>query len=655
MIFLISAISILALSATGSLTTGNSPSKATLIGVSGSILGGLLAIVPAFAALASGQSAVIFLPWAMPGGNLSLEIDSLSAVFILPIAVLGLVSALYGSSSLRPYGKKPIALSWFFFNLLFASMLVVVTARNALLFLAAWEIMALTSYFLVTFDHERKEAQAAGWVYLVSTHLATAFLLVLFALFSSQSGSLDFDTWTPPQQAAGWFFIFAVIGFGAKAGIMPLHIWLPEAHSSAPSHISPFMSGAMIKMGIYGLLRILQFLGPPPPWWGWLLIFIGLTSGAMGAIYALAQHDLKRLLAYSSIENMGIIVTGIGLGVLGTSLNQPVIAAIGFAGALLHVWNHSLMKALLFLGAGSVFHATDVLRIDRLGGLIKRMPWTGATFALGAVAIAGLPPLNGFSGEFLIYLASFHGLTNAKLSILPFIGVLTGLALIGGLAAIALIKAFGLVFLGEPRAPELAKAHEPDAVTRGCLAFLAAACAVSGLAAPFMLEKGLGTALKILTGANTTNFALQQALGSLAHISLASLGFLIAVALFAAARLYLLSGRPVGKSPTWDCGYARPTARMQYSGSSFVQPLTDYFSPVLHSKQHEEIPAAIFPSKAFLSTEFSDWVRDSIFRPSYRTLKHTAKRLDFLRFGTSHIDVLYLVIALVILLFWKVG
>jgi formate hydrogenlyase subunit 3/multisubunit Na+/H+ antiporter MnhD subunit len=652
MTFLIFALAILAFSAFGSLASRDSPAAATAIGMCGSISGGLLATGAALASLARGQTAAFALPWPIPGGNFLLEIDPLSAVFILPTGILGTVAAIYGKSYLgSPRAKKNA--SWFFLDLLIASMLLVATARNALLFLIAWEVMALTSYFLVTLDRERKEAQAAGWVYLVSTHLATAFLLVLFACLSGRAGSPDFDAWTLPPRGADWLFIFAVIGFGVKAGIIPLHFWLPEAHSAAPSHISPFMSGAMIKMGIYGLLRILPFLGPPPPWWGWLLIFLGLLTGAIGVIYAIAQHDLKRLLAYSSIENMGIIVTGVGLGVLGVSLDQPAVAAIGFAGALLHVWNHSLMKGLLFLGAGSLYHATGTLRIDKLGGLIKKMPWTGAAFAVGAAAIAGLPPFNGFSGEFLIYLASFHGLTETKLLILPYIGILTGLALIGGLAAAAFVKAFGLTFLGEPRSTEPAKARESDKTTRGCLAFLAMACAVSGLAAPFLLEYGLHPVLKTLAG--PLDLPLRQAADSLARVSLASLGFLIAAALAAAARSRLLSRRRVEKVPTWDCGYARPTPRMQYTGSSFVQPLTDYFSPILFANRCEEIPAAVFPARAFHSVEISDLLRNALFRSFYRALKHAARKLDALRFGATHIDILYLVVTLVILLLWKVG
>ena len=261
-------------------------------------------------------------------------------------------------------------------------MTLVLLARNAVLFLSAWELMAVSSFFLVTFEHERESVRSAGWIYLVATHLGTGFLLVLFILMGRETGSMDFTVWAAQgihaPELAGMLFLLAVVGFGTKAGFMPFHVWLPEAHPAAPSHVSALMSGAMIKIGIYGLMRSLTFLGAPSIWWGWLLLFVGLASGVLGIIFALAQHDLKRLLAYSSVENIGLITAGLGLGLLGVSYNQPLISILGFGGALLHVLNHSLFKGLLFLAAGSVVHATGTRDTNRLGGLLKKMPWTGA-------------------------------------------------------------------------------------------------------------------------------------------------------------------------------------------------------------------------------------------------------------------------------------
>ncbi len=292
-------------------------------------------------------------------------------------------------------------------------MTLVLVARNAVLFLSAWELMAVSSFFLVTFEHERESVRSAGWIYLVATHLGTGFLLAFFILMGRETGSMNFDVWAAQgihtQGLAGILFLMAVVGFGTKAGFMPFHVWLPEAHPAAPSHVSALMSGVMIKTGIYGLLRAFTFLGAPPLWWGWLFIGIGLSSGVLGVLFALAQHDLKRLLAYHSVENIGIIALGIGVGLLGQNTGSPALVALGFGGALLHVLNHALFKGLLFLGAGAVAHSAGTREIDRLGGLLKQMPWTAATFLIGAAAISGLPPLNGFVSEFLIFLGAFKG------------------------------------------------------------------------------------------------------------------------------------------------------------------------------------------------------------------------------------------------------
>jgi len=295
--------------------------------------------------------------------------------------------------------------------------LLVVVARNGVLFLMSWELMSLASFFLVTLEDEKESVRRAGWIYLIAMHLGTAFLLAMFLLLGQNAASLDFERLSTAAAPSGVFFLLAVIGFGTKAGFIPMHVWLPEAHPAAPSHVSAVMSGVMIKTGIYGLLRILTLLGPPAAWWGWTLVAIGIVSGILGVLYALAQHDLKRLLAYHSVENIGIIALGLGIGVLGISYSNPMMAALGFTGGLLHVVNHALFKSLLFLGAGSVLHATGTGELDRLGGLLKRMPVTGTTFLIGAVAISGLPPLNGFVSEFLIYLGVIAGLGSQPITL----------------------------------------------------------------------------------------------------------------------------------------------------------------------------------------------------------------------------------------------
>lgn len=328
--------------------------------------------------------------------------------------------------------------------------------------------MSVSSFFLVLFENEKKDVPKAAWTYLVATHIGTLFLLAMFIILGNASGSFDFSSWNMlfPGALTSVVFVLAVIGFGTKAGFIPMHVWLPEAHPAAPSFVSALMSGAMIKTGIYGLVRIVTFLGVPCIWWGYMLIVIGIVSGILGILLALAQHDLKRLLAYSSIENVGIISIGIGLGILGLSLNNPVLIIFGFTAGLLHVVNHAFFKGLLFLGAGAVLHATGTREMDIMGGLFKKMPLTGLFFLIGSAAICGLPPLNGFLSEFIIYFVSFKNIIGHSNSIIVYLAVIASLALIGGLAVACFSKVVGIVFSGEPRSPVCHNAHEAGILMR---------------------------------------------------------------------------------------------------------------------------------------------------------------------------------------------
>ncbi|HLA39027.1 MAG TPA: proton-conducting transporter membrane subunit, partial [Candidatus Glassbacteria bacterium] len=321
------------------LVFGRSRLWSSRFGVTGALLGSLFGLAAALRGLASGQLWQFRLGWSLPGGSLNFGMDPLSAFFLLTLFLLSGLTAIFGHEYLASHGKhRSLAVSWFFFNVLIASMAVVFTARNAVLFLVAWEVMALSSFFLVTFEHEDPRVREAGFTYLVATHLGTAFLLLFFVLLGQQAGSFEFeDIAATGGSSTALLFVLALVGFGSKAGIAPFHVWLPEAHPAAPSHVSALMSGVMIKTGIYGLLRAIVLLGQPPAWWGWCLVGIGLTSGILGVLFALAQHDLKRLLAYHSVENIGIIFLGLGLGLLGWQAGTIPLAVAGFAGALLHV------------------------------------------------------------------------------------------------------------------------------------------------------------------------------------------------------------------------------------------------------------------------------------------------------------------------------
>lgn len=656
---LLAAIVLLVLSGCAALLNCRSAGWATRFGAGGVIIGSVLGLIPSISVLLGSPPLSLHLPWAVPYGSFFVELDALSAFFLLPIFLLSAVAALYGSEYLLTYQeKKSLGAPWFFFNLLVASMALVVIARNGVLFLVAWEMMALASFFLVTFEHERPNVQDAGWIYLVATHLGAACVMVLFFLLGRQSGSLDFTGFTAPPAMKSLLFLLAIVGFGSKAGIMPFHVWLPEAHPAAPSHVSALMSGVMIKTGIYGLLRVLTFLGPPPTWWGWLLCSLGLLSGVFGILFALAQHDLKRLLAYSSVENIGIITIGLGMGLIGMSTASPMLMLLGFGGGLLHLLNHAFIKGLLFLGAGAIVHATGTRNLNHLGGLLKPMPWTGSAFLFGAVAITGLPPLNGFLSEFLIYLGALRGMQSfGGVTAVTLLGVIAGLSLIGGLAAACFTKAFGSAFLGEPRSHEEQHWHEPGQAMLWSLLLLAIGCVLISLFVPTILIHTLTPVLNIITHVPTVvaQTVLTQTSKTLSVLVLVAFLLIFLVALLTGVRHWLLTGRTVIREVTWDCGYMQPTPRMQYTASSFVQPLTEQLASLIRTQREFSPPQGFFPPDAALSTETSDLSRRYFFQPVFTGISRGLGSLRWLQQGQMQLYVLYIALTLLALLVWRLG
>ena len=628
-------------------------------GQSGAIAGSILGLVAAIRILAAGRPEALTASWLMPGGGIHFQIDALSAFFLLPVFGLSLVTAVYGRTYLAGRGDgQRLAGCWFHSNLLTAGMASVIAAHDGLLFLLCWEIMALSPFFLVIFDDRKPAVRHAAWTYLAATHLGTAFLLVVFVLLGGVAGSSDFDAYrgvlqTNPELAS-LIFTLALIGFGSKAGIVPAHVWLPEAHPVAPSHVSTLMSGAMIKVGIYGLVRMLTLLGPPQQWWGWVLIAIGASSGVLGVLFALAQRDLKRLLAYSSVENIGIILLGIGIGVLGLSTGMPPLAVIGFATGLLHVVNHSVFKGLLFLGAGAVQHGAHSLDFEELGGLLKRMPWTGAAFLIGAAAIVGLPPLNGFISEFLLFYSGFLAVMQpAPMIAVAGLVAIVAMGLISGLAAACFTKAFGVVFLGSPRSAEAGKAHEVARPMRAAMALLAALCIVIGLMAPVIVG-ALADVVAAATGMATGSVRAELATvtGPLST-TVSVFAILIVLALLAwLLRARRVLARRIGSGPVWGCGYLFPTAKMQYTASSFAQPLTTQFHLLVRNREALVPPAGYFPTAAsYVSDSGDPWLR-LLFAPTFRWFDRIVSRLDVLQHGHIHLYVLYVAATLVALLVW---
>ena len=643
-----------------SLVAGKSPRLATALGAGAAVVGGLFALAGAVQVLYRGSPAEINIPWQVPFGALSLGLDPLSAIFVLPVAVVVMAAAVYGTGYLQGHGGA--GLSWFFFNMLAATMLSVVVARNGVLFLISWEGMSLASFFLVMSEYRQESVRRAGWTYLVAMHLGTACLLALFLLLGRGLGSLDFDQFAVEPAWAGTLFVLAVVGFGTKAGFMPLHVWLPEAHPAAPSHVSAVMSGVMIKTGIYGLCRTLTFLGEPQPWWGWTLITIGVLSAVLGVLFASAQHDLKRLLAYSSVENIGMITLGLGVGLLGVAYHVPAMAALGFLGALLHVFNHALFKTLLFLGAGAVQRGTGTRRIDRLGGLLKRMPVTGTTFLIGASAISGLPPLNGFLSEVLIYLGVLAGVADgSRPDGVPWaivcVLVIGGLSLVGGLAAACFTKAFGGVFLGEPRSQEAQRAGEVNLAMRISLIAMAAACGLVALTAPLWPWLLWSSAASIVPNAlpNSISAAAGQPAATLAAVCGGYWALMACAAALAVGRRRLLADRHVKRGPTWDCGYAAPTARMQYTASSFTSPLAILFRMFLRHQDSLKAGNGIFPAGAAFESHTPEVFREYLFQPVFLAIAWGSARLRWLQHGRLQLYVLYIALTTLVLLIWKLG
>lgn len=636
------------------------PDHASGIAVGSVIVSSVLAGGFAIYTLVTGETALLHIPWDVPLGSLSLGMDPLSAAFVLPIAILASAAAVYGrdyvAATVRPAG---IARSWFFFNLLVSAMLVVVSARNGLLFLFAWEAMSLASFFLVLTEYDHEEVRRAAWIYAVAAHIGTACLFVLFLLLGHGNSVLDFDQFAPPAAVVSVAFVLALIGFGTKAGFVALHVWLPEAHPAAPSHVSALMSGVMIKTGIYGLLRTLTFLGDVRPSWGWTLLGIGLATALYGVVFAISQQDLKRMLAYSSVENIGIIAMGLGTGLLGLAYNVPAMAACALVGAMLHILNHSLFKGLLFLGAGAIQLRTRTRDMNRLGGLLKRMPWTGRSFLVGALAISGLPPLNGFLGEALIVVGALVGVISSRHShALPGeivgVAVVGGLALIGGLSVACFTRAFGFVFLGEPRSEQAADARDVDGGMRAGMLILAAGCVLVSLLAPVWAAVFRSSILVLATGANRDAVMASSQPQSL--LSALGLAFWLLTGLFALVwwlRRRFTDARQVDYGPTWDCGYAAPDPRMQYTASSFADPFVLLFRLLLRTRRGQGVPAGFFPREARFSSDSPDPFASSLFAPAFHAVAWLASKLRRLQHGRIQIYVLYIALTLIALLVWK--
>jgi len=622
-----------------------------------------LALVPilysVLPVLMGGTAVSLRLTLGYPIGEVILSLDPLSAFFAALIAAAGFPGVLYAIGYMRPYIGRGMATGAhvLFLCVFIASMLVAVVLKNALAFLIAWEIMSLSSFFLVIFEHGKESTLRAGIYYLIATHVGVIFLIAGFALLSLRTGSMDFDAFraVAGTPEADIVFILLFIGFGLKAGFVPFHTWLPKAHPAAPSHVSGLMSGIMIKLGIYGILRALMFHGTPSAGMAAFVLGISIVTAVAGVMYAIAQHDLKRLLAYHSVENIGIIGIGIGVGMMGLAFGNPAMAALGFAGGILHVLNHSIFKGLLFYGAGAVYLKTHTLDIEKLGGLARRMRMTAVFFLIGSLAISGLPPFNGFVSELLIYLGMLNGVRTpgAALTLVSALSICS-LAVVGAMAFLCFTKAFGVVFLGSPRST---LATEPDEVegtmlwAMGLLAFL---CAAIGFLPQYAVRLA-GAVVMQVAGLDSVVFDMGVNTGILCVVSCTCILFLGVFLSIYAIRGGLLKGKAVTGFKTWDCGYQAGTARMQYTASSYAGPFVGLVRLPLGMKTSLHPPEGLFPRAASLETEPHDAVERWSIDPMVRGIRRFLDLFSWIQSGNTQQYVLYGLIFLMLVLCWIMG
>jgi formate hydrogenlyase subunit 3/multisubunit Na+/H+ antiporter MnhD subunit len=578
-------------------------------------------------------------------GDIPLRLDSLSAWFVLLTNFTLITGILYGKQYLAHYQSRPADLGLHYSSYLLnhAALTGVYFIQNSLAFLCTWEIMALTSFILIIFEHGKIKTLKAGINYLIQSHISIILLTLGFIWVYSKTGSLHFDAIidycvNAGKEASLLLFLVFFFGFGIKAGFVPFHTWLPHAHPAAPSHFSGIMSGVIIKSGIYGILRILVLMPDNKLAIGYIILAVSVITGVYGVMLAIIQHNLKRLLAYHSIENIGIIGMGIGIGAIGSGLNNPVMTFAGYAGALLHTLNHSLFKSLLFYTAGNVYHAVHTLTIDRMGGLFRYMPRTALLFLLAALAICGLPPFNGFISEFIIYSGLFNAIGNHQSALLAIMAVV-GLALIGGLALLCFTKAFGIVFLGTERHAHSIVPHEAENAA--------------------LLPKYLIAAVIILIGLFPQYFikVLQQpvhlfaALPDIAdhygmirimqNISLSAWGLILLIFALYMVRKLVMRHKSVIEGPTWGCGYVTNSPKLQYTASSFVSPYMNIIKPLVEIKKTHENIAAIVPEPIHSETHFYDKLEKGLVDWPTRNLRGFLGRFKFLQNGSVQFYALY--------------
>jgi hydrogenase-4 component B len=617
-----------------------------------SLIGCVAALGAAVCMLGSGSVWEWRSTLLLGGEPIHLRLDGLSAFFLALLALVGGAASTYATEywadSVHPISAPSGRVWW---NAFLVGMGVVLLCVNGLHFLIAWELFTVSAYFLITLERNRCEVRTAGWLYFAASHAGTLCLFAFFASLAASTGSWELGPMRERPELAPLFWL-ALCGFGLKAGMFPLHVWLPSAHANAPSHVSAILSGVTLKLGIYGLVRFTGWL-PTPHAAGWIVAALGVTSAVLGVAFALGQHDLKRLLAYHSVENIGIILIGLGFAMIAITNGNAVWGQLALAGALMHVWNHGLFKALLFLGAGSVLHATGTREMSRLGGLWRTMPWTAGLFALGALAIAGLPPLNGFVSEWLVYLGLFDAVASRGVAAWAAVPAVVLLGVTGALALACFVKVCGVVFLGLPRTESAARAHEIGWRMRAPMLVLGCVCVAIGLA-PILCWSPLARATAVWwpEWAGTPTPAPLVTLGW-CHLALASLAMLAAMGLWRRVKRNGFT-----RAVTWDCGYAIPTSRMQYTAGSFAGIITSWFAWILRPQRHSHPADGPFPKQASFEEHTPETVLEHLVEPAGSVVMRISTAVRRLQHGRLQAYILYLLVglaAVALLTFWKGG
>ncbi|OFY52744.1 MAG: hypothetical protein A2X22_07500 [Bacteroidetes bacterium GWF2_49_14] len=589
-------------------------------------------------------------------GDIGIRVDSLSAWFILIINFTSVTGVLFGTGYLKAYENPAAKLTmhWALFILFQLSMIFVCLVQNGLVFLIVWEIMSLSSMMLVIFDHHTNETLKAGINYMIQMHISVVLLTVGFIWVYFETGSFSFDSIGTFFQGHNniWLFLIFFIGFGFKAGFIPFHSWLPHAHPAAPSHISGVMSGVIVKLGIYGIIRMISYLHSDLILLGEIILTVSVLTGLYGILNAAVHRDFKRMLAYCTIENIGIIGIGIGIGLIGLGKNSPMMYLLGFSGALLHVLNHSLFKSLLFYSAGSIYQQTHTRDMEKLGGIIKSMPKTAFIFLTGAIAIGGMPPLNGFVSEFVIFSGLIEGIqSNSLYQIILMVLVIAGLSVIGGLSLLTFTKSFGTVFLGQPRVP---LAHKPHEVSNLMLAPQYLIITIM-LSIAFIPQFYLNILKKILSGTMGTGLIDSGSLDlyskTASNISLISVVLIGVVGLVWTIRRFVMKKRSEDLQTTWGCGYTDPKSSMQYTGKSFSKPLGKIFNFVLlEKKQYNEIKTSeIFPDTKKYDSHYLDFFESTFVNRINNLLFKIFSYLRFIQNGRTQSYVLYGILFILII------